>query len=143
MVDIHATTQRKMRKSKMGKSLRERKEELIKGWEECFGVELKTQVNERGFEFIWDDSTSALEVRGFLTFVAVNMCVDDIFGAVISIKNKKEDSDVKPFKVMRTKDNFIYREEFETEEAAKEHIKGIAMSTSYTVEDFKVIQVHD
>lgn len=134
---------------------KENKQQLVKDWEENFGLKLENELSEEGLKKFWSDNTWCHEAFGMLIGATVNHALnsiaDDLDGEIVGVIVKKEVPDEEPcnvkngapYKVMRVSDNYIYPKDLETEDAAKEYIRGLAMNSTLTVKDFKIIQVHN
>lgn len=145
----------------MAKSLKERKENLVKSWEECFELKIGDVLNKAGIEKLWDDNTSIEEADEILIAAGFSLVIDEIkegksiFGVAI-ISNYKEKlckegkkqetckggvrNDVGKFAVLRKTDNHIYADRFFTVEGAEELIRDICMHTQLTADDLSIIQ---
>ena len=130
----------------MEKSLKEKKEELKKAWEECFEMKIEDKLNNKGLEHFWSDATTVNEAEELLTGAAIGMVLDSIIESVLGF-DKDEPCNVnngKPYRVARVEDGkitFIEDDEFETEDAAKAEIQERVSHSTHTLSDFCVIQV--
>lgn len=140
-------------------SLKEKKIEMKNYWENCFELKIEDKLTEEGLKKFWDENTSFKEAEEMLTYAAIDNLVGHLFDSlacevIIGVGGckEKEEHDEEPcnvkngtpFKVVRTKDSFIYEDEFETKEAADEFIRNTAMhSALLTVDDFKIAKVYD
>ena len=130
----------------MAKSLKEKKEELKKAWEECFEMKIEDKLNDKGLGHFWSDETTFNEAEELLTGAAIGMVLDSIIESVLGF-DKDEPCNVnngKPYRVARVEDGkitFIEDDEFETEDAAKAEIQERVNHSTHTLSDFCVIQV--
>ena len=126
----------------MAKSLKEKKEELKKAWEECFEMKIEDKLNDKGLEHFWDDATTFNEADELLTGAGMVIVIESVLGF-----DKDEPCNVnngKPYRVARVEDGkitFIEDDEFETEDAAKAEIQERVNHSTHTLSDFCVIQV--
>lgn len=136
------------------RELFEKKQELKKEWEDCFGKAIESRFSSIGLAKFWSDETSAKEAEAMLTCAAINdflgELVEHIEGiAVIHIgsDDEEEPCNIKngtPYKIARVEDGklvHIEDDEFETEEAAKAKIQERVNHSTHTLDDFCVIQV--
>ena len=138
----------------MKKSLKEKKIEMKDAWERCFGLKLEDKLTEKGLKKFWDENTSFKEAEAMLTHAAIDDIVGNLFdslaGAIIigigGCKDEEEandDTETEQFQVLRSKDDFLYENVFDSVESAKEFIRDMAMNTMHTVDDFKIVKVYD
>lgn len=136
----------------MAKSLKEQKIEMKNDWEKCFEKKIEDKLTEKGLKKFWDENTSLEEAM--LTHAAVDDFVEHLMGSlagaiIIGVggcqdeEEANDDAETEQFQVFRSKDNFFYENVFDSVESAKEFIRGLAMSTMYTVDDFKIVKVYD
>lgn len=138
----------------MAKSLKEKKIEMKNDWENCLELKLEDKLTEKGLKKFWDENTSLEEAEAMLTHAAIDDFVGHLFGSlagaiIIGVggcqdeEEANDDAETEQFQVFRSKDNFFYENVFDSVESAKEFIRGLAMSTMYTVDDFKIVKVYD
>lgn len=135
---------------------KENKQQLVKDWEENFGLKLENELSEEGLKKFWSDDTWCHEAFGMLIGATVNHALnsiaDDLDGEIVGVIVKKEVPDEEPcnvkngtpYKIARVNDGKIVHvedEEFETEEAAKAKIQERVNHSTHTLSDFCVIQV--
>ena len=144
-----------MAKIKGLETLKEKKQELVRIWEQCFEQEISEALTEKGLEKYWSDETSLEVANEMLDQAALNEVLvglfseieDNLVGAIVINKGKakeEEPCNVKngtAYKVIGKPDNYCYPDEFETIEAANEFIKNEAANSILTVKDFMVVQV--
>lgn len=155
-VATNATTQSKRRAIKMA-SLKEKKEQLKEHWESCFEMKMEDVFKPHAIKRYWDDETDFEEAGAMFDKAALHLAISaldgDVIGGIIMMVNaceeakqemKAEACDAKngtPYEVERVADHYFYSEKFSTEEEAKEFIKEKAMTTEYTLKDFRVVKV--
>lgn len=137
----------------MGKSIKEKKLELVSKWEECFDKKVSEFFNEKGIKHIWDDVTSVDEVGDMLDYAAIHLTfgklANNLAGIIVEVvqgptgptKKCSNDKHADVFQVLRVNDNHLLPGKFETEEGAQEFIKEECLRTVFTLDDFKVIKV--
>lgn len=141
------------------RGLLEKKQELVNKWEEIFGVKIEEALTDEGLKAFWSAKTNLKGAMAMLDVAAAAEALDGLpddvlefllngFSgvAIVTVGGKadEEPCNVKngtPYEVERIEDHYFYDEKFETEEAAKDFIKSLAMTSTYTVKDFRVIKV--
>ena len=139
-------------------SLRERKEQLVNKWEEIFEQKIGDHLSIKGLSVFWSDDTSYEGAVAMLDKAALLMVVQEATDNInVSVNGNElvividrdneeegeEDGDVrKPFEVERVPDNWFFVEKFETEDEARQFIREQAMTTPYTLKDFRVVKVY-
>ena len=138
----------------MAKSLKEKKIEMKNYWENCFELKIEDKLTEEGLKKFWDENTSFKEAEEMLTHAAIDNLVGHLLDSlaceiIIGVggckdeEEENDDTETEKFEVFRSKDNFFYENVFDSAESAKEFIRELAMSTTYTVDDFKIAKVYD
>lgn len=136
-------------------TLRAKKQELVRIWEESFGKSITDALTDKGLEKYWSEETSLEVANEMLDKAALNEVLDGVLddligdalvGIVIGKGKAKEEEpcNVKngtAYKVIGKPDNYCYPDEFETIEAADEFIKNEAANSILTIKDFMVVQV--
>ena len=124
----------------MDNNLRNKKEEIKNNWEKIFEKKIEEFITPEGIEVFWDDKTPFEEALMMLDIAAVAYAIEGIHNL------KKEDDDntkTKKFQVFNLKTKSLYVNTFDSVKEAKEFIKELAMSTLFTVNDFKIVKVYD
>lgn len=124
----------------MDNNLRNKKEEIKNNWEKCFDKKVEEFITPEGIEAFWDDKTPFEEALMMLDIAAVAYAIEVVHNL------KKEDDDntkTKKIQVFNLKDKFLYVNTFDSVKEAKEFIKELAMSTPFTVNDFKIVKVYN
>lgn len=135
----------------MEKSLKEKKEELKKAWEECFEMKIEDKLNDKGLEHFWSDDTSEKEAAEILTAGAIDMLLDDMLDDLLGIviikgnPNKNEKSG-KKYKKSGKKyrvvgDGFTSDKTFTTIEGAENYRDEMAKASHFTVDDLEIVEV--
>ena len=140
----------------MAKSLKEKKEELKKVWEECVKMKIEDKLNDKGLEHFWSDDTSEEEAADLLTAGAIDMLVDDMLDDLLGIviikgnPNKNEKSEKKT----ESNSDFDYnvfdtvKQEFvsvghKTWEIADEEAKKYCLENGVKYADVKICKMYD
>lgn len=140
----------------MAKSLKEKKEELKKAWEECFEMKIEDKLNAKGLEHFWSDDTSEEEAADLLTAGAIDMLLDDMLDDLLGIviikgnPNKNEKSGKKN----ESNSDFDYnvfdtvKQEFvsvghKTWEIADEEAKKYCLENGVKYADVKICKMYD
>ena len=123
------------------KSLREKKEELVKEWETCFETKFDKKFNEKGKNKFWDDETDFDEAKGMLTAAGIDNLVDDLLDVIIlgSVCTNKK-SKHKRFAVLNIDEKFIYNKKFSSYEEAEKFVKEKCYKSTYTSDDFDIFE---
>lgn len=136
-------------------NLKERKEQLKKDWEKCFEMEISDLLSEEGLSKFWDCRTSVEEAEVMLTVGSIvnafDISVDGAVGAIIiagssnkkTEKKEQKSKDDNSYRVELLDEYIMFDETFETIDEAKEFIKNEALTTEYTVDDFRIIKVYE
>lgn len=136
----------------MAKSLKEKKEELKKAWEECFKMKIEDKLNDKGLEHFWSDDTSEKEAAEILTAGAIDMLLDDmlddLFGVVIikgnHNKNEKNESNSDfDYNVFDTVKQAFVSVGNETWEIADEEAKKYCLENGVKYADVKICKMYD
>ena len=128
----------------MAKSLKEKKEELKKEWEECFKMKIEDKLNDKGLEHFWSDDTSEKEAAEILTAGAIDMLLDDMLDDLVGIAiikgnpNKNEKSG-KKYRVVG--DGFTSDKTFTTIEGAENYRDEMAKTSHFTVDELDIVEV--
>lgn len=128
----------------MAKSLKEKKEELKKAWEECFEMKIEDKLNDKGLEHFWSDDTSEKEAAELLTAGAIDMLLDDMLDDLLGIAiikgnpNKNEKSG-KKYRVVG--DGFTSDKTFTTIEGAENYRDEMAKTSHFTVDELDIVEV--
>lgn len=128
----------------MAKSLKEKKEELKKEWEECFKMKIEDKLNDKGLEHFWSDDTSEQEAADLLTAGAIDMLLDDMLDDLVGIAiikgnpNKNEKSE-KKYRVVG--DGFTSDKTFTTIEGAENYRDEMAKTSHFTVDELDIVEV--
>ena len=128
----------------MAKSLKEKKEELKKAWEECFEMKIEDKLNDKGLEHFWSDDTSEEEAAELLTAGAIDMLLDDMLDDLVGIAiikgnpNKNEKSG-KKYRVVG--DDFTSDKTFTTIEGAENYRDEMAKTSHFTVDELDIVEV--
>ena len=128
----------------MAKSLKEKKEELKKEWEECFKMKIEDKLNDKGLEHFWSDDTSEQEAADLLTAGAIDMLLDDMLEDLVAIAiikgnpNKNEKSE-KKYRVVG--DGFTSDKTFTTIEGAENYRDEMAKTSHFTVDELDIVEV--
>lgn len=128
----------------MAKSLKEKKEELKKAWEECFKMKIEDKLNDKGLEHFWSDDTSEKEAAELLTAGAIDMLLDDMLDDLLGIviikgnPNKNEKSE-KKYRVVG--DGFTSDKTFTTIEGAENYRDEMAKTSHFTVDELDIVEV--
>ncbi len=128
----------------MEKSLKEKKEELKKAWEECFKMKIEDKLNDKGLEHFWSDDTSEEEAADLLTAGAIDMLLDDMLDDLLGIviikgnPNKNEKSG-KKYRVVG--DGFTSDKTFTTIEGAENYRDEMAKTSHFTVDELDIVEV--
>ena len=128
----------------MAKSLKEKKEELKKVWEECFEMKIEDKLNDKGLEHFWSDDTSEKEAADILTAGAIDMLLDDMLEDLVGIAiikgnpNKNEKSG-KKYRVVG--DGFTSDKTFTTIEGAENYRDEMAKTSHFTVDELDIVEV--
>ena len=128
----------------MAKSLKEKKEELKKAWEECFKMKIEDKLNDKGLEHFWSDDTSEQEAADLLTAGAIDMLLDDMLDDLLGIviikgnPNKNEKSG-KKYRVVG--DGFTSDKTFTTIEGAENYRDEMAKTSHFTVDELDIVEV--
>lgn len=131
----------------MEKTLKERKQELVKNWEEIFEKNITEALTVKGLERFWSDDTPYEEAGCMLDNAAILEVVTALENEVIGVavahvsRVDKDDESETPYEVERTTDHYFFEEKFKTKEDAKQFIEMQAMATPYTIHDFRVVKV--
>ena len=125
------------------KSLREKKEELVKEWETCFETKFDKKFNEKGKNKFWDDETDFDEAKDMLTAAGMDNLVNDFLDGIIlgvgsMLTNKKNRQ--KMFAVLNIDEKFIYSKKFSSYEEAEKFIKEKCYKSTYTRDDFDIFE---
>ena len=128
----------------MAKSLKEKKEEIKKAWEECFKMKIEDKLNDKGLEHFWSDDTSEQEAADLLTAGAIDMLLDDMLEDLVAIAiikgnpNKNEKSE-KKYRVVG--DGFTSDKTFTTIEGAENYRDEMAKTSHFTVDELDIVEV--
>ena len=125
----------------MDNDLRNKKEEFKNNWERCFEKKIETYITPEGIEDFWDDKTPLDEAILMLDIAAVTYVIESLSNNL----KEKDDANTKANKlqVFNLKEECFYEKTFDSVNEAKEYIKEVAMSTPFTVNDFKIVKVYD
>ena len=136
----------------MAKSLKEKKEELKKAWEECFEMKIEDKLNDKGLKHFWSDDTSEKEAADILTAGAIDMLLDDMLDNLVGIaiikgnpnKNEKNESnsdfDYNVFDTVKQKFVSVGNE---TWEIADEEAKKYCLENGVKYADVKICKMYD
>ena len=140
----------------MAKSLKEKKEELKKVWEECFKMKIEDKLNDKGLEHFWSDDTSEEEAADLLTAGAIDMLVDDMLDDLLGIviikgnPNKNEKSEKKnesnsdfDYNVFDTVKHEFVSVGHKTWEIADEEAKKYCLENGVKYADVKICKMYD
>ena len=128
----------------MAKSLKEKKEELKKAWEECFKMKIEDKLNAKGLEHFWSDDTSEEEAADLLTAGAIDMLLDDMLEdlvgiAIIKGNPNKNEKRGKKYRVVG--DGFTSDKTFTTIEGAENYRDEMAKTSHFTVDELDIVEV--
>ena len=136
----------------MAKSLKEKKEELKKVWEECFKMKIEDKLNDKGLEHFWSDDTSEEEAADLLTAGAIDMLVDDMLDDLLGIviikgnpnKNEKSESNSDfDYNVFDTVKQEFVSVGHKTWEIADEEAKKYCLENGVKYADVKICKMYD
>lgn len=140
----------------MAKSLKEKKEELKKAWEECFEMKIEDKLNDKGLEHFWSDDTSEKEAAELLTAGAIDMLLDDMLDDLLGIAiikgnpNKNEKSGKKnesnsdfDYNVFDTVKQAFVSVGHKTWEIADEEAKKYCLENGVKYADVKICKMYD
>lgn len=123
------------------------KKELVKTWEECFGMKIEDKLNEEGLKKLYSEDTSIVEAVDLLTCAGIDCLVEsflddveyciDRFAAKPKKKEERKRDDCK-FRVII--DGKIDEHKFNSAREAEEFIENVARTTKYTINDMHVVQ---
>lgn len=127
----------------MAKSLKEKKEELKKEWEECFEMKIEDKLTEKGLKKFWDENTSIEEAEEMLTRAAiydlVGMLEDFVGVAIIKGNPNKNEKSGKKYRVVG--DGFTSDKTFTTIEGAENYRDEMAKTSHFTVDELDIVEV--
>ena len=128
----------------MAKSLKEKKEELKKAWEECFEMKIEDKLNDKGLKHFWSDDTSEKEAAELLTAGAIDMLLDDMLEdlvgiAIIKGNTNKNEKRGKKYRVVG--DGFTSDKTFTTIEGAENYRDEMAKTSHFTVDELDIVEV--
>ena len=128
----------------MAKSLKEKKEELKKAWEECFEMKIEDKLNDKGLEHFWSDDTSETEAAELLTAGAIDMLLDDMLDDLLGIviikgNHNKNEKSGKKYRVVG--DGFTSDKTFTTIEGAENYRDEMAKTSHFTVDELDIVEV--
>ena len=136
----------------MAKSLKEKKEELKKVWEECFKMKIEDKLNDKGLEHFWSDDTSEEEAADLLTAGAIDMLLDDMLDDLVGIaiikgnpnKNEKSESNSDfDYNVFDTVKQEFVSVGHKTWEIADEEAKKYCLENGVKYADVKICKMYD
>ena len=136
----------------MAKSLKEKKEELKKAWEECFEMKIEDKLNDKGLEHFWSDDTSEKEAADILTAGAIDMLLDDMLEDLVGIaiikgnpnKPKKNESNSDfDYNVFDTVKQEFVSVGHKTWEIADEEAKKYCLENGVKYADVKICKMYD
>ena len=136
----------------MAKSLKEKKEELKKAWEECFKMKIEDKLNDKGLEHFWSDDTSEKEAADILTAGAIDMLLDDMLDDLVGIaiikgnpnKNEKNESNSDfDYNVFDTVKQEFVSVGHKTWEIADEEAKKYCLENGVKYADVKICKMYD
>ena len=133
----------------MAKSLKEKKEEIKKAWEECFKMKIEDKLNDKGLEHFWSDDTSEEEAADLLTAGAIDMLLDDmlddLLGIVIIKGNHKKNESNSDFdyNVFDTVKQEFVSVGHKTWEIADEEAKKYCLENGVKYADVKICKMYD
>ena len=127
----------------MAKSLKEKKEELKKEWEECFKMKIEDKLNDKGLEHFWSDDTSEKEAAELLTAGAIDMLLDDMLDDLVGIAiikgNPNKNERRGRYRVVG--DGFKSDKTFTTIEGAESYRDEMAKTSHFTVDELDIVEV--
>ena len=133
----------------MAKSLKEKKEELKKEWEECFKMKIEDKLNDKGLEHFWSDDTSEKEAAEILTAGAIDMLLDDMLDDLVGIAiikgnhNKNESNSDFDYNVFDTVKQKFVSVGHKTWEIADEEAKKYCLENGVKYADVKICKMYD
>ena len=136
----------------MAKSLKEKKEELKKAWEECFKMKIEDKLNDKGLEHFWSDDTSEEEAADLLTAGAIDMLLDDMLEDLVGVviikgnpnKNEKNESNSDfDYNVFDTVKQEFVSVGHKTWEIADEEAKKYCLENGVKYADVKICKMYD
>lgn len=133
----------------MAKSLKEKKEELKKAWEECFKMKIEDKLNDKGLEHFWSDDTSEKEAAELLTAGAIDMLLDDMLDDLLGIviikgnPNKNESNSDFDYNVFDTVKQKFVSVGHKTWEIADEEAKKYCLENGVKYADVKICKMYD
>ena len=136
----------------MAKSLKEKKEELKKAWEECFKMKIEDKLNDKGLEHFWSDDTSEEEADDLLTAGAIDMLLDDMLEDLVGVviikgnpkKNEKNESNSDfDYNVFDTVKQKFVSVGHKTWEIADEEAKKYCLENGVKYADVKICKMYD
>ena len=133
----------------MEKSLKEKKEELKKAWEECFEMKIEDKLNAKGLKHFWSDDTSEEEAADLLTAGAIDMLLDDMLDDLLGIviikgnpKKNERNSDF-DYNVFDTVKQEFVSVGHKTWEIADEEAKKYCLENGVKYADVKICKMYD
>lgn len=128
----------------MAKSLKEKKEELKKAWEECFEMKIEDKLSDKGLKHFWSDDTSEKEAAELLTAGAIDMVLDDMLEDLVGIaiimgNTNKNEKRGKKYRVVG--DGFTSDKTFTTIEGAENYRDEMAKASHFTVDELDIVEV--
>ena len=133
----------------MAKSLKEKKEELKKAWEECFEMKIEDKLNAKGLKHFWSDDTSEEEAADLLTAGAIDMLLDDMLDDLLGIviikgnpKKNERNSDF-DYNVFDTVKQEFVSVGHKTWEIADEEAKKYCLENGVKYADVKICKMYD
>ena len=127
----------------MAKSLKEKKEELKKAWEECFKMKIEDKLNDKGLEHFWSDDTSEEEAAELLTAGAIDMLLDDMLDDLVGIATIKgnHNKNERRGRYRVVGDGFKSDKTFTTIEGAENYRDEMAKTSHFTVDELDIVEV--
>ena len=131
------------------KTLKERKEELVAMWEECFERKVTDALSKEGLAVFWSNNTSYQDAGGILdiaaVLVSIGACDDD---EEIHIEEAEDDVETVQaiegkFFVYDKAKNQLVSSPFPTRELAFEGCKNYCLEHGYKLSTVKVCQVYE
>lgn len=126
-------------------TLRQKKEVLVKEWEDCFGKKIEDAFTDKGISKFWNGNTSYKKAEAMLTRAALNVTLDGfldklLFGVVI--EEEEVPNEIRILKSYRPRSAYSFVDTvFESKEEAKEWIDKEVKTTTAVLSDFTIVKV--